>query len=505
MLTVETIRKVRLSVHRDGKSIRQTARDLRVSRNTVRKVIRTQQTGFGYKRRNQPFPKLGAYVERLEERLSADVALSKGHRRSARILFEELQGEGYEGGYDSVRRYVQRWREEHRGLRREVFIPLMFDPGEAFQFDWSHEWVEMGGMPVRVKVAHLRLCFSRLFVAIAYPRETQEMVFDAHNRAFEFFGGSCRKGIYDNLKAAVNKVFSGKERSFNDRFLQLCSHYLYEPQACTPAAGWEKGQVENQVKTVRQRFFIPRPKVKDFGELNALLLSRCIGWAKTRKHPTIPDKMVWEVYEEERAHLIPLQLRFDGFAERPARVSPSSLITFDRNCYSVHCSQVGRTVQVRVYADRIVIVRDGEVVGDHGRQFGRGKAVFDPWHYLPVLERKPGALRNGAPFKGWDLPDALGRTRDKLRRSFTDWDRQFVGILHAVVLYGLDAVAEACSQALAMRTVSKEVILNLVHRHLDRGSMLPIEPPSHLTLREQPVADCRRYDRLLKEGPYAAQ
>lgn len=282
-------------------------------------------------------------------------------------------------------------------------------------------------MPVRVKVAHLRLCFSRLFVAIAYPRETQEMVFDAHNRAFEFFGGSCRKGIYDNLKAAVNKVFSGKERSFNDRFLQLCSHYLYEPQACTPAAGWEKGQVENQVKTVRQRFFIPRPKVKDFGELNALLLSRCIGWAKTRKHPTIPDKMVWEVYEEERAHLIPLQLRFDGFAERPARVSPSSLITFDRNCYSVHCSQVGRTVQVRVYADRIVIVRDGEVVGDHGRQFGRGKAVFDPWHYLPVLERKPGALRNGAPFKGWDLPDALGRTRDKLRRSFTDWDRQFVG------------------------------------------------------------------------------
>jgi transposase len=427
MLTVETIRKVRLSVHRDGKSIRQTARDLRVSRNTVRKVIRTQQTGFGYKRRNQPFPKLGAYVERLEERLSADVALSKGHRRSARILFEELQGEGYEGGYDSVRRYVQRWREEHRGLRREVFIPLMFDPGEAFQFDWSHEWVEMGGMPVRVKVAHLRLCFSRLFVAIAYPRETQEMVFDAHNRAFEFFGGSCRKGIYDNLKAAVNKVFSGKERSFNDRFLQLCSHYLYEPQACTPAAGWEKGQVENQVKTVRQRFFIPRPKVKDFGELNALLLSRCIGWAKTRKHPTIPDKMEWEVYEEERAHLIPLQLRFDGFAERPARVSPSSLITFDRNCYSVHCSQVGRTVQVRVYADRIVIVRDGEVVGDHGRQFGRGKAVFDPWHYLPVLERKPGALRNGAPFKGWDLPDALGRTRDKLRRSFTDWDRQFVG------------------------------------------------------------------------------
>ena len=279
MLTVETIRKVRLSVHRDGKSIRQTAKDLRVSRNTVRKVIRTQQTGFQYKRRMQPLPKLGPYVESLEERLSVDQGLSKRHRRSARILFEELQGEGYEGGYDSVRRYVQRWKEEHRGLRGEVFIPLMFDPGEAFQFDWSHEWVEMGGMPVKVKVAHLRLCFSRLFVAIAYPRETQEMVFDAHTRAFEFFGGSCRRGIYDNLKAAVNKVFSGKERSFNDRFSQLCSHYLYEPVACTPAAGWEKGQVENQVGLVRRRFFTPRPRHKDFDELNAWLADQCMAWA----------------------------------------------------------------------------------------------------------------------------------------------------------------------------------------------------------------------------------
>ena len=505
MLTVETIRKVRLSVHRDGKSIRQTAKDLRVSRNTVRKVIRTQQTGFQYKRRMQPLPKLGPYVESLEERLSVDQGLSKRHRRSARILFEELQGEGYEGGYDSVRRYVQRWKEEHRGLRGEVFIPLMFDPGEAFQFDWSHEWVEMGGMPVKVKVAHLRLCFSRLFVAIAYPRETQEMVFDAHTRAFEFFGGSCRKGIYDNLKAAVNKVFSGKERSFNDRFSQLCSHYLYEPVACTPAAGWEKGQVENQVKTVRQRFFTPRPKVKDFKELNAFLLSRCIGWGKTRKHPTIRDKTVWEVYEEEKSRLIPVHLPFDGYAERPARVSPSSLITFDRNCYSVHCTQVGRTVQVRVYADRIVIVRDGEVVGEHGRQFGRGKTVFDPWHYLPALERKPGALRNGAPFKQWDLPGGLGKVLGKLKRSFTDWDRQFVGILHAVNLYGLDTVEQACSEALAMRAVSREVILNLVHRHLDPGSSQPIHPPRHLVLREEPVADCRRYDRLLKEGPYAAQ
>jgi hypothetical protein len=363
----------------------------------------------------------------------------------------------------------------------------------------------MGRVPVKVKVAHIRLCFSRLFLTIAYPRETQEMVFDAHIRAFELFRGVCRKGIYDNLKTAVNKVLSGKERSFNDRFSQLCSHYLYEPVTCTPGAGWEKGQVENQVKLVRQRFFTPRPKVKDFTELNASLLSQCIGWAKTRKHPTILEKTVWEVYEEEREHLINLQLPFDGYAERPSRVSPSSLVTFDRNRYSVHCSQVGRTVQVRVYANKIVIVRDGEIVGDHARQFGRGKTVFNPWHYLPVLERKPGALRNGAPFKEWELPSALKRICDRLQRSFADWDRQFVDILNAIPLYGLDEVAEACSQALILRAVSKEVVLNLLHRNLNGGSSAHMTPPDHLVLREDPVADCRRYDRLLKEAPHAPQ
>jgi transposase len=120
----------------------------------------------------------------------------------------------------------------------------------------------MGGMPVKVKVAHIRLCHSRLFLAVAYARETQEMVFDAHIQAFDYFGGVCRRGIYDNLKTVVNKILSGKERNFNSRFAQLCSHYLFEPVACTPAAGWEKGQVENQVGVVRRHFFTPRLKAR---------------------------------------------------------------------------------------------------------------------------------------------------------------------------------------------------------------------------------------------------
>jgi hypothetical protein len=180
-------------------------------------------------------------------------------------------------------------------------------------------------------------------------------------------------------------------------------------------------------------------------------------------------------------------------------------VSFDRNRYSVGCHCVGRTVQLRVYAERIVIVCEGEVVGDHPRHFGSGKTIFDPWHYVPALDRKPGALRNGAPFRNWGLPEALGRIGEQLKHRYADWDRQYVGILQAVQLYGRDAVEAACAKALAMGAFSKEVVLNLLNRSRDDEAALPIEPPGHLILKQPPVADCQRYDRLRQEVAYAAQ
>ena len=321
------------------------------------------------------------------------------------------------------------------------------------------------------------------------------MVFDAHDRAFSLFGGACRRGIYDNMKTAVDAVFVGKKRQFNRRFERMCSHYLVEPVACTPRAGWEKGQVENQVGNARKWFFSPRPRFQSLAELNAWLADRCMAHARVAAHPDIPDKTVWEVFEEERSALIPYPGAFDGWRETSASATKTCLVRFDRNRYSVAAQAAAQAVQVRAYAERIVILMDGEVVGEHARQFGRGKTEYNPWHYLPALVRKPGALRNGAPFKDWELPAALARVRRRLG-GHDDGDKQFVGILAAVLDDGLQAVEAACAEALACRLFSRDAVLNILARQQQGEPPPPIPTPEHLTLEEEPTADCARYDGL---------
>src|SRR5918999_382612 len=433
MKGVDTIARIRREFFVRGKTIKEIVRELHVSRNTVRKVLRSGATEFTYAREVQPLPKLGRWKAELDRLLAANEAKPARERLTLIRVFEALRALGYEGGYDAVRRYA---RTRRRGTKTstDAYIPLTFAPGEAYQFDWSHEVVLISGVTVQIRVAHMRLCHSRMLFVRAYPRETQEMVFDAHDRAFALFKGACGRGIYDNMKTAVETIFVGKQRLYNRRFLQMCSHYLVDPVACTPASGWEKGQVENQVGLVRERFFTPRLRFKS--ELNAWLLDRCIAYAKAHRHPELTDQTIWEVFEAERPKLVPYAGRFDGFHAVPASVSKTCLVRFDNNKYSVAASAVGRPVEVHAYADRIELRQDGRVVGEHARAFGRGGTIYNPWHYVPVLARKPGALRNGAPFKHWVLPAALERVRRKLRAA-PDGDRQMVEILGAVLTDGL--------------------------------------------------------------------
>jgi transposase len=505
MLIVETVVRIRRE-YAGGKAIKAIARDLRLSRKVVRKAIRAPEGAFNYERKVQPLPRIGPFRERLDALLAENEGRSRRDRlRMTRIhdlLLREgpstSSGERLTVSYDAVRRYAARWTTERRkdaGDGAAAFIPMMFKPGEAYQFDWSHEDVEIAGKPMRVKVAHMRLCASRAVYVRAYPRESQEMVFDAHARAFAFFGGVPSRGIYDNMKTAVTTVFTGKERVFNRRFLIMTDHYMVEPTACSPAAGWEKGQVENQVQTVRGRFFQPRLRFASLAELNGWLEAECRRWAELHPHPEQNELTIAQALEAERPVLQPMLAPFDGFHESEHAVTGTCLISFDRNRYSVMAKAARRTVQVRAYADRIVVRRGEEIVAEHARFFGRNRMILDPWHYLPVLAKKPGAWRNGAPFQDWDLPPALARLRRKLGVG-DEADRRFVRVLSAVLTDGLEAVEDAIREALDAGAVSDEVILNILSRRREPPRPLTIVTSEDLALEHPPIADCARYDQL---------
>jgi len=345
-----------------------------------------------------------------------------------------------------------------------------------------------------IKVAHFRLTFSRQMFVVAYPRETQEMVFDAHNRAFEFFGGVPERMVYDNLKAVVETIFTGKERLFNRRFMVLANHYLFEPVACTPASGWEKGQVENQVGNIREWLFTPLARFASFDALNEWLATRCRDLA-ARKHPVTPERSIADCFAQEQLSLRPIVAPFDGYVEHMLRVSSTCLVVLDRNRYSVPAEFAGRAVSVRSTAARVRVVADGAVIADHARRFGRDVLICDPWHYLSLLERKPGALRNGVPFLEWDLPVAIQLVRDRVLKQ-PKGDRAYVELLVMARDVGLETLQVACELVLEGNVVTAAVVMNEMRRLVAPAPPAMLNIPDMLRLQREPLADCGRYDHL---------
>lgn len=494
MLLMDMIAEIRRRHLISQESISSIARDLKLSRPTVRKHCRTRSEPV-YHRSKQPTPMLGAFENRLEAWLRTERLLPKRQRRTARRLFEGLQAEGYRGAYDSVQRYAQRWKAAKSGpALTGAFVPLAFAPGEVCQFDWSHEHVELGGVMQIIKVAHFRLAFSRQMFVVAYPRETQEMVFDAHNRAFAFFGGVPLRMVYDNLKAVVETIFTGKERLFNRRFMVLANHYLFEPVACTPASGWEKGQVENQVGNIREWLFTPLARFASFEALNEWLATRCRELA-ARKHPITPEQSIAACFITEQLALRRITAAFDGYVEHMLRVSSTCLVVLDRNRYSVPAAFAGRAVSVRSTATEVRVVADGAVIAEHARRFGRDQLICDPWHYLPILERKPGALRNGVPFLDWDLPTSIRQVRDRILKQ-PKGDRAFVELLMMARDVGLEVLEVACELVLDGTVVSAPIVMNEMRRLVAPGLPIMLNVPDMLKLHIEPLADCGRYDHL---------
>ena len=346
---------------RDKMPIREIARRTGVSRNTIKKYLREGIVEPEFQTPDRP-SKLDPYAARLTEWLVSDQRKSRKERRTAKLMHADLVKLGYDGSYERVAAFVREWKGERQRAQRTtdrgVFVPLVFRPGEAFQFDWSEDWAYVGGERIKLQVAHIKLSHSRAFLVRAYLLQTHEMLFDAHWHAFRVFEGVPERGIYDNMKTAVDKVGIGKKRDVNARFLAMVSHYVFEPEFCNPAAGWEKGQVEKNVRDARYRMWQVMPAFPDLAGLNAWLEERCkLLWAETA-HGTLSGSIT-EVWAAEKASLMPLPVMFDGFVEERKRVSPTCLISFDRNRYSVPASFANRPVSLRIYPERLVVVAEG--------------------------------------------------------------------------------------------------------------------------------------------------
>ena len=498
MITMILYAKIRRMYFRDQLSINEIARRTSLSRNTVKKWLR-QPNGSepAYQRRSMP-TKLTPYEEQLKQALIADSYRPKRDRRTALKLLEELQQAGYDGGYTQLTDYIRAWRKAGTSLAgKQAFVPLKFQWGEAFQFDWSEESLVINGLCRRLQVAHIKLCASRAFLLVAYPSQSHEMLFDAHSRAFRAFGGVPLRGIYDNMKTAVDKVQSGKERIVNARFAALTAYYLFDPDFCNVASGWEKGIVEKNVQDSRRRIWQDAGQhcFASFAELNGWLESRCKALWLEISCPDASGLTLQEALEIEQPHLMPMPGVFDGYIEVVARVSSTCLVTVKRNRYSVPCHWAKRRVSVRQYPERLDIYADDAWIASHARLFDRDQVSYDWQHYIPLLDRKPGALRNGAPFL--EMPAPLLSLQRALRRH-PGGDRAMADVLACVPILGLEVVVAAVERLPESLHTSVEQVRHLATllQANERPELPPIVTPEALQLNEVPIADTGRYDQL---------
>ena len=482
--------------------IREIERRTGLSRNTVRKYLRAGTVEPKFKVPERP-SKLDPFAEKLSGWLRIEAGKSRKQKRTAKQMHADLAALGYDGSYGRVAAFVRAWKADRQRdaqtSGRGTFVPLVFAPGEAFQFDWSEDWAELGGERTKLQVAHTKLSHSRAFIVRAYPLQTHEMLFDALTQAFRVLGGVPRRGIFDNMKTAVDRIGSGKARQVNARFAAMASHYLFEPDFCNPASGWEKGQVEKNVQDARRRLWQPLPSFPDMDALNAWLEQRCVEQWNEIQHGVLPGTVA-DAQAQEVASLMPMGHPFDGFVEHAKRVSPTCLVHFERNRYSVPASFANRPVSLRVYPERIVIAAEGQVLCEHSRIIERshhsgGRTVYDWRHYLAVIQRKPGALRNGAPFAG--MPDGFRRLQAHLLKR-VGGDREMVEILALVLQHDEQGVLCAVELALEAGVPTKTHILNILHRLVDgkTDKAARIDAPQALSLRREPKADVERYDAL---------
>ena len=465
MYSVEVYLRIRRAVMVEGMSIREASRVFGLHRDTVSKML-AYSTPPGYRRQTPPRkPKLESFTGVIDRILDDDHHVPKKQRHTAKRIFERLRDEyGFDGGYTIVKDYVR----EHRQRTREMFIPLSHPPGQA-QCDFGEALVVIGGVERKAHCFVLDLPHSDGCFVKAYPAETTEAFLDGHVSAFAFLGGVPQSILYDNTKLAVAKILGDGRRRRTRAFTGLQSHYLFYDRFGRPGKGNDKGKVESLVGYARRNFLVPIPSFESFDTLNAYLERRCLERmdAQLRGHTeTIGQRMERDL----EALLARPGAPYDACDKQAGRVSSLSLVRYKTNDYSVPVAYGHRDVLVKGYVDEVVISCGSEVIARHTRSYERDDFVFDPIHYLPLLERKTGALDQAAPLQGWELPEEFGMLRRLLEsRMGRRGKREYVQVLRLLETFSQQEVADAVKDALRLGALSFDAVKHLLLCRLEGG------------------------------------
>jgi transposase len=375
MITVETREQIRRAYVHENKTIRQIARELRCSRNSVQKALQSAEPERYTLRAPRAAPVLGPYKPLIKQLLAESEHMPRKPRYTGHKIFTVLQAQGYAGSEPSVRRYVAQCRQE--GRRRAVYLPLEFDPGVDAQVDWGDGLAIIADERVAVQLFVMRRCYSRRTYVMAFPSQRQEAFFEGHVRAFRHFQGVPRRITDANLKAAVQRLLAGHTRQDQQAFIVFRSPYLFESHFWTPGEGHEKGGVEHSVGDDRRNFMVPIPQVASFEALKAHLLAQCL--ADDQRQVTGQATTIGEAWCVEQPLLRPLPAwDVDCGGTRPVTLTPYSQVGFETNRYSVPADAPYAQLLLKAYPFRLEILHLDRVLASHPRCYGRAQDIFDP-------------------------------------------------------------------------------------------------------------------------------
>lgn len=497
MHDVHQYAQVRRYVMVEHHSQREAATTFGISRDMVAKMLRHSEPP-GYQRRKPiPRPTIGPFVAWIDATLKADLLMKRKQRHTAKRIFERLRDEhGYRGGYTSVKDYVR----DHGIRHREMFVPLVHEPGTA-QVDFGQGQVEVAGKEVTAHFLAMDLPHSDAAFVEAFPMEAAESFCQGHVDAFAFFGGVPTRILYDNTSVAVARILGDGRRVRTAAFDRLVSHHLFEDSFARVGKGNDKGNVEGLVKIVQRSFLTPMPRAASWEDLNAQLRAAC----QARQQHVVRGEAgtIGERLLRDQAAFLPLPAApFDCFRPQPGRVSSQSLVRFKRNDYSVPVAWGYRAVLIKAYVHEVVICAGTGIIARHRRCHGVDEIVLDPIHFLPLMERKPRCLDQALPLARWDLPESFLLLRRLLRdRLGTRGDRDFIAVLRLHEGFTPEQVHAAVQAALRLRALSYDAVKHLLLAALEgRPERLDLALYPHLPVAQVQTTEPLAYNALLTEA-----